>query len=284
MSDFTDILLLGAGVTFLWINKDVILDALKIQPGPTGGGLWYKANGQTVAMPWGRKNSAKCGVSSDPDQSGGNRWETNVNGFMDVGYEVIMYVQIKAGSMCGAGGHVGLKHGGPNHSSGCSYKLPSGAPGNCGVTGTCCCWWDSGAHNDGKAYLEIERSHNKNCRTKEFGNIGKLDTGRPIGFRWHISKEGGGIRLIMWVDTSGRSGAGQWRQIYNILDTGQFMPKDYYSHITRDQNVEIRISDVSSNDIQMLYGPFARKIGGSVATQVSTDRFADLLVNPRFVV
>jgi hypothetical protein len=175
---------------------------------------------------------------------------------MDIGFEVVVYFSINAGSMC-SGGHIGLKHGGPNHKASGCYTF----------SGACCCWWDSGIDNDqGKTYLEIERPHPHNLNRKYFIPVGtKLDSGKPIGVRWHISKEGAGIRLIQWIDTSGVAGANKWQLSYDVLDTGQFMPKDYYSHITNSQNIEIRISDVAFGDIKMLQGPISRKIVSGTA-------------------
>ena len=224
----------------------------------TGGGVptgstWYKANGPTANMPNARCSGGSCGTGSG--NSGGNRWENNSKGFMDIGFEVVVY--FSTGKMC-SGGHIGLKHGGPNHTPPCEYKLGS----------ACCCWFDSGLRDDGTVYMEIERPHPKNSGTKYYGNIGRrIDTGAPLGLRWHISKEGAGIRLMHWVDTSGQVGANKWKQTYNILDTGQIMPKDYYSHITNLQNIEIRISDIACKAIKMLQGPVSRKIvaGGSSA-------------------
>lgn len=252
-------------------------------PDTTGGtGTWYRANGPSKAMPWGRVSSGRCGDSSG-GSSGGNRWENDFPGGMKMGYEVVMYVQIKQGSMC-KGGHVGLKHGGPHHTPPCGYTLPKGAVGNCGTTGTCCCWWDSGVHNDDQLpYLERERSHNDNCGRKLFPKINtKLDSGKPIGFRWHISREGSGIRLMMWLDTAGVSGGNKWQLIYNVLDTGQIMPREYYSKIPNEQNVEIRISDVASGNIKMTQAPMSRMIvAGSGYTQVlptgHVSRFTDLV-------
>ena len=212
-------------------------------------GKWYKANSTEAAMPRVRCSTSKCGAGSG--NSGGNRWENEVKGFFQQGFEVVVYFKIKPGSMC-SGGHIGLKHGGPNHTSPCEYSF----------SGSCCCWWDTGIDNDqGKAYVEIERPHPHNLNRKYFASVGtKLDSGQPIGFRWHISKEGSGIRLIGWIDTSGQVGGYHWREVYNTLDTGQFMPKDYLSHITNLQNIEIRISDVACGDITMLQGPSSKKI------------------------
>lgn len=220
---------------------------------PTGN-QWYKANGTEAKMPNARCSSGKCGTGSGGN-SGGNRWENEVKGFLDTGFEVVVYFQIPSGGMC-KGGHIGLKHGGPNHTSPCEYS----------TGGSCCCWWDTGIDNDaGKSYVEIEYPHPNNKNRKYFADAGtKLDSGKPIGIRWHISKEGGGMRLMQWIDTSGTAGAYKWRETYNVLDTGQFMPKSYKP--TNMQNIEIRISDVDCKAIKMLQGPTSRKITGSGST------------------
>jgi hypothetical protein len=259
-------LVVVAGIGYLIITKSDLLGKLtgslnniKIPSGNTntdnggGGGVatgsqWYKANGSTSAMPNVRCSSGKCGTGSG-SSSGGNRWENNTKGALSKGYEVVVYFQIPSGAMC-KGGHIGLKHGGPNHTPPCDYQM-----------GTCCCWWDTGFRDDGTVYVEIERPHPHNTGTKMFGNIGsRLDSGKPIGVRWHISKEGAGIRIMQWVDTSGTAGANKWKETYNILDTGQFMPKDYYPHITNNQNIEIRISDVDCKAVKMVQAPVSRLI------------------------
>jgi hypothetical protein len=227
-------------------------------PPPTGGGTtgapkstWFFAGGSTEKMPNHRCSKSKCGQSTG-SSSGGNRWETVKKDWMSSGgFEVVVYFQIPKGKMCN-GGHIGLKHGGPEHTSPCDYKFD----------GDCCCWWDSGIRDDGTVYMEIERPHPNNSGTKTYGNIGShLDTGKPIGVRWLIKKEGKGIRLMQWVDaTSGKSQGNQWKKTYDILDTGQFMPSSYYSKIAKTQNVEIRMSDVNCSDVKMLYGPFTRKM------------------------
>ncbi len=249
-------------------------------PTPTAT-QWFQANGETKSMP-----NARCDGES-------NRWENVVSGFMDVGFEVVVYWSVPKGSMKGErdGSHIGLKHGGPNHGSGCQYK----SSGPCGGGSDCCCWWDGGLRRNGDPYLEIEAPHPSNCRTKFYPNIGRpLDNGQPLGVRWHIRKEGGGVRLRQWVDTSGQVGAFKWKETYNFLDTGQLMPKSYIDKITNVQNIEIRISDVACKSIKMLLGPTSRKITGSSSSSLTPtatripfnyyDRFADLVANPRFVV
>lgn len=225
-------------------------------PSGDGGGSgsrWFFASGSTAKMGNARCSKNKCGAGSG-SSSGGNRWETVKSGWMDGGgLEVVIYFTIKKGSMC-KGGHIGLKHGGPEHKGECSYK----------IDGSCCCWWDCGIDNDaGKAYVEIERPHPNNMNRKYYGNVGtKLDSGQPIGVRWLIAKEGKGVRLKQWVDISGKVNGYKWTKTYDVLDTGQFMPTSYYSKITKIQNVEIRISDVNCNDIKV-HNAETRKFSGS---------------------
>lgn len=209
---------------------------------------WYKANGPTASMPRVRCSNSKCGAGSG--NSGGNRWENVMNGWMAKGLEVVAYFTIKSGSMC-SGGHVGLKHGGPQHKSCPSSEIVKSGP--CGSGPSCRAWWDTGIDNNaGKAYIEIENPHPHNCKRQYYAAVGtKLDSGKPIGVRWHISREGAGIRLMQWIDTSGTAGANQWKETYNVLDTGQFMPADYIKNISNQQNIEIRISDVACGDITM---------------------------------
>lgn len=208
--------------------------------GNVSGSTWYKAKGSTVKMGNARCNKTKCGQDSGSG-SGGNRWETVQSGwFSSGGFEVVAYFTVKKGSMCN-GGHIGLKHGGPEHKGDCGGCLK--------LNGSNCCWWDSGIRDDGTVYMEIERPHPHNSGTKTYGNIGThLDTGKKIGVRWHISRESGGIRLMQFVDVNGGT---NWKPTYNILDKGAFMPTSYYSKIAKTQNIEIRMSDVNCNDVSM---------------------------------
>lgn len=213
------------------------------------GNKWYKANGTEKSMP-----NSRCDGQS-------NRWENDFPGGMKVGYEVVVYFSVPKGSMQGSscktnGSHIGLKHGGPHHTPSCGYQTKGVCGGN-----TCCCWWDTGLRQNGDVYVEIEHAHPNNCRTQCLGNIGRaIDNGQPLGVRWHISREGSGMRVMQWVDISGTVGANKWKQTYNILDKGQYMPTAYYSKIPNEQNVEIRISDVPCKSIKMLQGPSSRMI------------------------
>lgn len=210
--------------------------------GVSSGSTWYKATGAQKSMP-----TARCDGES-------NRWENITQGFGN-GFEVVVYFTVPKGSMQ-SGSHIGLKHGGPNHGSDCQHKQS----GPCGGSG-CCCWWDGGLRRNGDSYLEVEGPHPNNCKEKMFGNIGRpIDNGETLGVRWLIEKQGSGVHLMQWVDTSGKVGANQWKETYDVVDTGQFMIQSYFSKITAVQNIEIRISDIPCKSIKMDYGPFSRKI------------------------
>ena len=226
---------------------------------PPPGGAWYRATGSIIKMPNKRHCDSNCGKSNcNSGSSGGNRWEIVESG-MASGYEVVFYFSIPSGKMC-SGGHIGLKHGGPNHTPPCGYQR-SGYCGD-GKSG-CCCWWDTGIRDTGAIYTEIEASHESspsNCREKRtYGSIGRRLDGGIIGVRWGIYKEGSAVRLMLWTDTSGGVN-NKWTQRYNILDTGQIMPSSYYSHIPSTHNVEIRLSDVNYPNVSVKYGPYCRKL------------------------
>jgi hypothetical protein len=250
-------LVVVAGIGYLIITKSDLLGKLtdslgniKIpKPSGSSGGsdntpitnLWFKANGAEKAMP-----NARCDGAS-------NRWENEVQWGGGKGYEVVVYFSVPKGSMQ-SGSHIGLKHGGPNHTSPCDFQ----------TGGACCCWWDTGLRRDGSVYTEVEHPHPKNTHTKMHGNIGRaIDAGGTLGLRWHISKEGGGVRIIQWVDTSGTVKGNKWKETYNILDNfdGSLMFADYKSKaFTPKQNIEIRISDIPCKSIKMDYGPISRQI------------------------
>lgn len=203
----------------------------------SGSGTWYRANSTTLKM-----GNVRCDGSS-------NRWATTGgSSWKDKGYEVVVYLQPESSSMS-SDGHIGLKHWGPNHTSPCEYK----------INNECCCWYDIGIREGGNVVAQIERPHPKNYTKWTGGNIGRhIDNGKVLGIRWHIRREGSYRRLMGWVDTSGSVNQGNWKQIYNILDTGQIMPNTYKP--TATQYMQIRISDIPCSKIHMRYGPYARKI------------------------
>ena len=207
-------------------------------PPPTGGtatgSQWFRANGPTTTIPAGRQDGQS------------NRWSKNVTGWSD-GFEVMGYLTATGMQ---SGSHIGLKMAGPNHSGSCGFKLG----------GSCCCWWDGGLRRNGQAYLEIEYPHPKNSKTKMLGNMGRNIDAGMLGIRWLNAKEGNGRRVMFWVDKSGRANANQWTLMYNVLDTGEFMPTSYYTKIPGTIELEIRISDVPANNIKWSTGPIARKI------------------------
>jgi len=210
------------------------------------GSPWYEANSTQVSMPNHRCSTGPYGTSSS--NSGGNRWETNVgSSWNDVGFEVVCYLKIKNQL---DDGHIGLKHGGPNHTPPCDYQY----------NGSCCCWWDGGMRNYGTSYLEIERPHPHNYNRSYFSSMGrKIDNGSMLGVRWSLKKLSAyhTRRLRFWVDTSGGRNY-KWRKMYDYTDSGGKMPQSYA--ITSNQNIEMRISDVTCHDIDMLYGPYAKRM------------------------
>lgn len=203
-------------------------------PAGQSGTQWYKANGTTTTIPAGRQDGES------------NRWSKNVSGWQN-GFEVMGYLTITGMQ---SGSHIGLKMGGPNHSGSCSHK----------EGGSCCCWWDGGLRRNGASYLEIEYPHPSNKNEKMFTSMGRNIDAGMLGVRWLNMKEGNGRRVMFWVDKSGKANAHQWTLLYNVLDTGQFMPTSYYSKVPSDMELEIRISDVSASNIKWNTGPIARKI------------------------
>jgi hypothetical protein len=206
--------------------------------GTTTGSAWYKAKGSTKAL-----TKSRCDGES-------NRWEFVSDGWWNGGFEVYGYLTVSSGKMDDKG-HIGLKHGGPEHTPPCGYKLGD----------KCCCWWDSGLRRSGAVYLQNERPHPTNSPEKWFGNIGrKIDTGSVLGVRWGIYKESStSVRVMFWTDTSGGVNY-NWVKRYDYLDTGGVMPSSYYSKIPSKQNVEIRISDVPCSSISWKSGPTGRRL------------------------
>ena len=203
--------------------------------GSSGGGVatgsqWYKANGAMVPLSKGRQDGES------------NRWNKNVIGWQN-GFEVMGYLTVTG--MQG-GSHIGLKMGGPNHSGGKE-----------------CCWWDGGLRRNGDAYLEIEYPHPTNKNGKILGKMGRNIDAGVLGVRWYNAKEGNKRRVMFWVDTSGKANAHKWRLMYSVLDNGQFMPTSYYDEVPNNQELEIRISDVSPSKIKWHTGPISRKLQGS---------------------
>lgn len=202
------------------------------------GSAWYEANSDTKSMP-----NARCDGES-------NRWETNVgSSWNDKGFEVCGYLKPSGGSMS-SDGHIGLKHGGPNHTPPCDYK----------VGDKCCCWWDGGLREDGASYLEIEYPHPDNKRRSYYSNMGRhIDNGSMLGVRWSLKKLSGYHirRLRLWVDTSGGKNY-KWRKMYDYTDSGGKMPQSYA--ITSNQNIEIRVSDIACSKVNWQWGPYCRKM------------------------
>jgi hypothetical protein len=203
--------------------------------GTATGKQWYKANGSTTNLSTGRQDGSS------------NRWNKNVIGWQN-GFEVMGYLTVTGMS---GGSHIGLKMGGPNHSGGRE-----------------CCWWDGGLRRNGTSYLEIEYPHPTNKNTKHLKSIGRNIDAGVLGIRWLNMKEGNARRVMLWVDKSKKVNAYKWELVYDIKDTGQFMPTSYYDEVPNNQELEIRISDVSASKIKWHTGPVARKInsGSNLAT------------------
>ena len=205
------------------------------KPGPTPstGKQWFQANGPTTNLATGRQDGES------------NRWNKNVIGWQN-GFEVMGY--FTATGMQGGrdGSHIGLKMGGPNHSGGRE-----------------CCWWDGGLRRNGDSYLEIEYPHPTNKNTKYHKNIGRNIDAGLLGIRWLNKKDGNARRVMLWVDKSKQKNAYKWELVYDIRDTGQYMPTSYYDEVPNNQELEIRISDTPANKINWVTGPIARKINSS---------------------
>lgn len=175
------------------------------------------------------------------------RWSRNYSNIAANGFEATLY-----GTFSGvaSGGHCALKHWGGNHSGDCQYE----------EDGSCCCWYDTGIRADGSIQTQIERPHPSNddftCSTCAMNNIGVGMDGKTIGLKWIVYPivEGGhvgngGIKLKMYVDTSGFSASkpqNQWRLVYDIIDTGQILG-DYIA--PQEQEIEVRNSDTSSTNM-----------------------------------
>lgn len=194
------------------------------------GKQWYKANGPTATLGKGRQDGES------------NRWNKNVIGWQN-GFEVMGYLTVTG---MGSGSHIGLKMGGPNHSGGRE-----------------CCWWDGGLRRNGTSYLEIEYPHPTNKNTKMLKSMGRNIDAGLLGVRWLNMKDGNARRVMFWVDKSGKANAHKWELLYDIKDTGQFMPTSYYDEVPNNQELEIRISDVSPSKIKWHTGPIGRKINAS---------------------
>jgi hypothetical protein len=212
-------------------------------PPPASGGQidsfgikWLLATGQQDVIPQSRENA------------GDFRWSEVYPNLRDNGFEATLYGTFDGVS---SGGHCALKHWGGNHSGDCQYE----------EDGSCCCWYDTGIRSDGSIQLQIERPHPSNDdfnATTTMNNIGMSMDGNTIGLKWIIypiqqggDVDRGGVKLKMYVDTapfvSGKP-QGQWRQVYDITDTGQILG-DYPA--PSEQEIEVRNSDT---DDTTMYG------------------------------
>jgi len=211
-------------------------------PPSTGGQIdsfgikWLLATGQQSVIPQSRENA------------GDFRWSEVYPNLRDNGYEATLYGTFEGVS---SDGHCALKHWGGNHSGDCQYE----------ESGSCCCWYDTGIRSDGSIQLQIERPHPNNDdfnASTTMNNIGMGMDGNTIGLKWIIypiqqggDVDRGGVKLKMYVDTapfvSGKP-QGQWRQVYDITDTGQILG-DYPA--PSEQEIEVRNSDT---DDTTMYG------------------------------
>ena len=215
--------------------------------GGTGGGgggaglidnngiKWLFASGQIHEIPQSR------------DEPGDHRWSEVFQG-MKVGYEATVYLTPQGTN---SSAHVALKHWGGNHCGSCQYE----------EGGSCCCWYDTGIRHDGAIQTQIERPHPNNddwaCPSCFMSNIGVAMEGNTIGLKWMIypiqdngDVDNGGVKIKMWVDTSGYDTNGRpknnWRIVYDITDTGQIM--DNYP-APDEQEIEMRQSDTDNSNV-----------------------------------
>jgi Calcineurin-like phosphoesterase len=193
------------------------------------GIVWFVATGQQGVIPQTRNESTD------------KRWSGNVSNVSQFGYEITSIFSFEGVS---GDGHFALKHWGPNHSGDCGHS----------EGGDCCCWYDTGIRSNGDIQLQIERPHPSNedfDATTTMNNIGSGMDGKTIGLKWLIyprtpggSADNGGIRLKMWVDTSGLMNGrpqNQWRLVYDIVDSGQIMGD--YPNPNFEHDLENRVSD-----------------------------------------
>lgn len=212
-------------------------------PPPTGGTI--DANG----IKWLEATGAQGVISQSRNQATDDRWSQNVTNIPN-GYEVTGYFTFSG--VTSGDGHWALKHWGPNHSAPCGYE----------ESGDCCCWYDCGIRDNGDVQLQTERPHPSN---HDFSipsgannhlymtNIGVEMDGHCIGLKWVVyplvvggGASDGGMRLKMWVDTSGLLAGrpqNQWRPVYDFVDNGEVLG-DYTA--PEEQEIECRNSDTNS--------------------------------------
>lgn len=198
---------------------------------------WFTATGEQGLIPQSR---------FDTDDYRWSRLIRDVRG----GYEVTAIVSFDGVS---SGGHMALKHWGPNHTSPCGHQ----------EDGDCCCWYDCGIRDNGDIQTQIERPHPSNsnwtCTECTESNIGVGMDGNTIGLKWLVypviqggSADNGGIRLKMWRSVNALSGPGgtpanNWVLVYDIVDDQtRDILADYNS--PNDHDIEMRISDTDTAD------------------------------------
>lgn len=168
-------------------------------------------------------------VKQSRNEAADKRWSQTFDGLAN-GYEATVYATIRGVSV---GNHIGFKFGGPNHTPPCS----PGPKGGCGS------WYDAGIRKN-KAYLQVEVVHHTNedrpCSTCFPVNL----VDGTYGVKIAIYPDQGGNHIKLWIDTSGRVAANQWKVAFDIIDKGQILPAGYKP--PDRQEIEMRISDTVS--------------------------------------
>jgi predicted phosphodiesterase len=220
--------------------------------GGGGGGGGAHGGMDSLGLQWYAATGAQDLIPQSRNASGDDRWSRNYSN-LDTGYEVICYGVFNGTS----GGHLAFKIAGGNHSGDC-YEVSYGGDTGCGS------WYDTGFHMDGSWNIQVERIHTSQQwdwtpTALQKANLGVSTDGATLGLRIlyfpvleHGSTDNGGIRLMMWVDTSGYLNGkpqNKWELVFDELDTGQVMRTPYKPPV--DQEVEMRNSDTSS---QTLFG------------------------------
>ena len=232
-------------------NDDTFTLTKTVNPVPPGGGGGGGSGGAAGIDEFGIQWMEATGAQSVVDQSRFDtddfRWSQNYDN-IENGYESTLYFTFDG---VASGGHCASKMWGGNHSGGCQHT----------EGGDCCCWYDIGIRANGDIQLQTERPHPSNhdfsvpSSMQFMDNIGKGMDGNTIGLKWLIypikidgDVDDGGIRLKMWVDTSGFvNGKPQnvWRLAVDITDTGQILGD---MPALSEQEIEIRNSDTDDTE------------------------------------
>ena len=208
------------------------------EPPPSGGNAGVDSNGILWMAATGQANTIDKS-RDDPDDF---RWSEVFDG-LDNGYELTLYFFCEG---VASGGHIAAKLWGGNHSGGCQHT----------EGGDCCCWYDYGIRANGNIQTQTERPHPNNhthtlpTSMRFMSNIGIGMEDNWIGIKWLIypiviggDVENGGIKLKMWVDTSGfvnNRPQNVWRLAIDLTDTGQVLGD---MPALDEQEIEVRNSD-----------------------------------------